>query len=181
MNLESIYASKISESRILVGCSSSEPSISLLTQSRNSGGMPSPKRNPLRVLIQSSPWLEPVESEPLEIPCNIQVGQVVEVPGVLRALIRNETATRPWGKPFFAREQVSLIASFDRLHRALPEFHGSSDIEIRYPLELSPPRYLDCVAKGDRIRFSWKVSATLHLHVQLPSQGAIICLTYLLD
>jgi hypothetical protein len=153
--------------------------------------MPSPKRNLLHVLIQSAPWLDPVESEPLEIPCNIQVGEVVEVPGVLRALIRNETATRSWGKTFLVREQLSLIASFDRLHRALPEFHGGFDIEIRYPLELSPPRYLDCVAKGDRIRFSWRVSytpensATLHLQIRarkpVPSQGAIICLTYLID
>jgi hypothetical protein len=125
--------------------------------------MPSPKRNLLHVLIQSAPWLDPVESEPLEIPCNIQVGGVVEVPGVLKALIRNETATRPWGEPFFAREKVALIAFFERIHRALPEFNGSSDIEIQYPLQLNPPRYLDCVAKGDRIRFSWRVSATLHL------------------
>jgi hypothetical protein len=137
--------------------------------------MPSPKRNLLHVLIRSAPWLDPVESEPLEIPCNIQVGEVVEVPGVLRALIRNETATRPWGKTFSARERVSLIASFERLHRALPEFHGSSDIEIRYPLQLSPPRYLDCVAKGDRIRFSWRVSSTPE------KNSAIICLTYLID
>ncbi|OCL09596.1 hypothetical protein AOQ84DRAFT_16963 [Glonium stellatum] len=122
----------------------------------NVGGMPSPNLNRLMVSIHGDRWFEPVTS--VELPREIQVGDKVKVPGEIRALIRNETAARIPGHHLFENTEVRLIATFDeRLQRSLPEFHvgEGAPIEIQYPLQLTPPRYLDCVAKGDNVRFSW--------------------------
>lgn len=123
---------------------------------RNAGQMPSPEARSIRVLIQGTKFLEPITSEPLELPRSIQPGQEVEVPGVLRAYIRNEWAEKPLGLMLKATEFVTLVAYFnERLNRPLPKFCGPADILIQYPLVLDPPTYLDCVAKGDTVRFRW--------------------------
>ncbi|KAF2493298.1 hypothetical protein BU16DRAFT_563461 [Lophium mytilinum] len=121
----------------------------------NFGGMPSPKYNPIKIAVHGSDWLEPVTATFL--PEEIQVGARVKVPGEIKALIKNETAKRAPSSDLFINHEVSLIASFERLERALPEFHvgGGAPIQIQYPLQLSPPRHLDCVAKGDNVRFLW--------------------------
>jgi hypothetical protein len=51
----------------------------------------------------------------------------VDVPGTPRAL----------GRKFMVNEVVMLIADIPRVHRALPEFSGSTHIVIQYPLELN--------------------------------------------
>jgi len=119
--------------------------------------MPSPKGNILQVLIRPTPWLEPVSSEPLELPREIRPGATVRVRGVLRALIRNETAERPSGTTFSAGDTVALVAFFERLQRPLPEFSGGVNVTYKYPIVMSVPKYLDCVAKGDTVQFSWTV------------------------
>lgn len=119
--------------------------------------MPSPKGNILKVLIRQTPWLEPVISEPLELPREIAPGAIVRLPGVLKALIKNETAVRPPSTTFYAQDTVSLIAYFERLHRSLPEFSGGVQVKYEYPLVMSTPKYLDCVVKGEVVRFSWLV------------------------
>jgi hypothetical protein len=126
--------------------------------------MPSPKYNPIKIAVHGTEWLEPVTATYL--PEEIQVGARVKVPGVIKALVRNETARRVPGSDFFINHEVTLIASFERLERALPEFHvgGGAPIQIQYPLKLSPPRHLDCVAKGDNVRFSWTVSRLTSFH-----------------
>lgn len=123
---------------------------------RNAGQMPSPEARSIKVLIQGTKFLEPIISEPIELPRSIQPGQEVEVPGILRAYIRNEWADKPLGLMLKATEFVTLVAYFDqRLNRPLPSFCGQADILIQYPLVLDPPTYLDCVAKGDKVRFKW--------------------------
>jgi hypothetical protein len=128
--------------------------------------MPSPGRECLiKVLVHGTPWLQPIESEPLYLPTSIPVGSVVDVPGTLRCLIRSETAARAPGQQFFAKDTVTLIASFDRLGRALPEFNGQAEVDIQYPLVLDPPNVLLSVAKGDLVRFHWTVS-TAHCNIR---------------
>ncbi|KAF2259610.1 hypothetical protein CC78DRAFT_56977 [Lojkania enalia] len=123
---------------------------------RNVGGMPSPEGRSIHVLIQSTQFLAPVVSEPVELPRSIQPGQEVEVPGVLRAFIKNETAEKPLGLCLKAQQFVNLVAYFnERLNRPIPNFCGTTPIWIQYPLVLDPPTYLDCVAKGDKVRFRW--------------------------
>lgn len=123
---------------------------------RNTGGMPSPDLRSIHILIQGTQWLDPIISEPIELPRSIQPGQEVEVPGVLRAYIRNEWAERPLGMMLKAIESVRLVAFFnERLNRPIPNFSGESRIFIQYPLVLDAPTYLDCVAKGDKVRFKW--------------------------
>ena len=125
--------------------------------------MPSPGiANPIKVLIHGTSWLEPVESEPCWLPTNIPVGSVVEVPGQLKCLIRNETAPRPAGQQLFVKDEITLIASFDRLERSIPEFNGKAEVDIQYPLILEAPKVLLSVAKGDIVRFHWVVCVTLH-------------------
>ena len=123
--------------------------------------MPSPNLNRLMISIHGGRWFEPVS--PIELPREIQVGDKVKVPGEIRALIRNEADNaRVPGHQLFENAEVVLIATFDeRLQRSLPEFHvgGGAPVEIQYPLQLSVPRHLDCVAKGDTVRFSWTVSS----------------------
>jgi len=124
--------------------------------------MPSPGvANPIKILIHGTSWLAPVESEPVWLPTNIPVGSVVEVPGQLKCLIRNETAPRAPGQQLFVKDEISLIASFDRLERAIPEFNGRAEVDIQYPLILEPPKVLLSVAKGDIVRFHWVVCFAL--------------------
>ena len=129
---------------------------------RNAGGMPSPTSRSIHLLIQGTQFLQPITTEPLELPWSIQPGQEVEVPGVLRAFIRNEWAEKPLGQALNYLDNIQLLAIFhERLNRPLPHFCGSTQILIRYPLRLEKPTYLDCVAKGDRVRFKWVVCISL--------------------
>jgi hypothetical protein len=129
---------------------------------KNAGGMPSPEARSIHLLIQGTQFLEPKALEPLELPRSIQPGQEVDVPGVLRAYIRNEWSEKPLGESLNYVDNVQLLAIFhERLNRPIPNFCGRTQIAIRYPLRLDPPTYLDCVAKGDRVRFKWVVSGFL--------------------
>jgi hypothetical protein len=132
---------------------------------KNTGGMPSPESRSIHLLIQGTQFLEPITSEPLELPRSIQPGQEVEVPGVLRAYIRNEWSEKPLGESLHYLDNVQILGIFhERLNRPIPNFCGQTQIVIRYPLRLDPPTYLDCVAKGDRVRFKWVVSGFLSAH-----------------
>jgi hypothetical protein len=129
---------------------------------RNAGGMPSPKSRSVHLLIQGTQFLEPIISEPVELPRAIQPGQEVDVPGVLRAYIRNESSEKPIGAALNYLDNIQLLATFhERLNRPIPNFCGFTQILIRYPLRLDPPTYLDCVAKGDKVRFKWVVGGFL--------------------
>ena len=129
---------------------------------RNAGGMPSPESRSIHLLIQGTQFLEPITSEPVELPRSIQAGQEVDVPGVLRAYIKNEWSEKPIGATLNYIDNVQLLATFhERLNRPIPNFCGFTQIVIRYPLRLDPPTYLDCVAKGDKVRFKWVVSSFL--------------------
>ncbi|KAK4165576.1 hypothetical protein QBC43DRAFT_315491 [Cladorrhinum sp. PSN259] len=123
---------------------------------KNTGAMPSPKLSKLQVLIRGTKWLEPVP-EPLELPVAILPGHSVQVPGKLRAFIKNETSPREPGTLLQAKDTVSLRAYSMRLQRDVPEFSGRIDITCQYPLLMTTPKYLDCVAKGDIVRFSWTI------------------------
>jgi hypothetical protein len=127
---------------------------------RNQGGMPSPSTRSIQMFIQGTQWLEPVMSEPLQLPFSIQPGQEVTVPGVLRAFIRNEWAEKPVGMRLETVDTVQLTAIFrERLERPIPNFCPPRTIKIQYPIRLDAPIYLDCVAKGDMVRFKWMVSS----------------------
>lgn len=128
---------------------------------QNIGDMPSPRYNPLHVHIGATPWLEPDLTQLLELPRGIPPGAAVAVPGVLRALIRNEHDQRPAGAFFHAEDTVSLVAYSQRLRRRVPEFRGSQPVVYQYPLIMSTPKFLDAVAIGDRVKFSWMVRHTL--------------------
>jgi hypothetical protein len=123
--------------------------------------MPSPKANGFKVLIRPTHWLEPVSSERLEIPANIQPGQTVIIPGRLYAFIKHERASRPLGSTFRVEDTIGLVAYSERLERMLPEFYGPQPIVYQYPLIMSNPRCLDCVVKGETVKFSWTVRDTL--------------------
>jgi hypothetical protein len=138
--------------------------------------MPSPSTAEIRVLIHGTHWLDPIVSEPVYLPKSIPVGATVDVPGVLRAFIMQERSPRaPW-QLLRSSDEIQLIATAVRMNRSLPEFSGSTKIVIEYPLQLDPPRYLDCMAQGDQVTFSWTVSVgstsvfAFHLLSSLASQ-----------
>src|SRR5438874_13140417 len=120
--------------------------------------MSSPWRFHVPILIRGNTWLEPVSTEPLYLPPSIPVGGTYEVPGVLRAFIRQESVLRESGSNLLATTDVKLIAVMPGVNRALPEFSGNKEIQIRYPLYLELPKYLRCVPHGHQITFSWTVS-----------------------
>ncbi|KAK8867416.1 hypothetical protein PGQ11_005994 [Apiospora arundinis] len=125
---------------------------------KNLGLMPSPATRSIHVQIQPTRYLEPVLSEPLQLPYGIGPGQEVEVPGVLRALIRNQADGEPVGSLSGVDDWVQLTGVFhERLDRPIPGFCGQTPIHISYPLVLDPPIFLRSVAKGDRVNFSWTV------------------------
>ena len=124
----------------------------------NFGAMPSPEQRSVHLMIQGTRFLVPVASEPLELPRGIQPGHEVTVPGVLRALIRDEQAERAPGCSLRYEDSVTLVGYFnERLGRPIPSFCGATKIPIQYPLQLDAPRYLDCVSKANKVRFSWTV------------------------
>ena len=96
---------------------------------------------------------------PLLVPGGIPPGHSVEVPGVLKALIRNETKPRQLGTLLNAPDTVSLRAFSPRLQRDVPEFTGQLVLPVvyKYPLLMTTPKSLDCVSKGDTVTFSWTV------------------------
>ncbi|KAK8052338.1 hypothetical protein PG993_003723 [Apiospora rasikravindrae] len=126
---------------------------------RNVGLMPSPATRSIHVLIQGTQYLEPVSSQPLQLPFGIRPGQEVEVPGLLRALIRDRGYGEPMGELAGVNDWVQLVGVFhERLHRPIPGFCSlKTPIRIRYPLVLDPPVFLRSVAKGDRVRFRWQL------------------------
>jgi len=129
---------------------------------RNAGGMPSPESRSIHLLIRGTQFLNPITSEPVELPRAIQPGQEVDVPGMLRAYIRSESGERPIGAALSGFDNIRLLATFyGRLNRPIPNFCGFTQIQIQYPLRLDPPTYLDCVAKGDKVRFKWVVVSFL--------------------
>ncbi|KAH7137305.1 hypothetical protein B0J13DRAFT_639656 [Dactylonectria estremocensis] len=124
---------------------------------KNVGGMPSPSASTVELLIQETSWLAPIATEPVWLPQSILPGQQVEIPGTLRAFIRNRVESPEMDK-LEVTEDVRLVAIFnERMQRALPDFCDPSPIIITYPLTFSPPTYLDCVAKGDNVRFKWEL------------------------
>ncbi|KAK3369700.1 hypothetical protein B0T24DRAFT_633081 [Lasiosphaeria ovina] len=123
----------------------------------NNGQMPTPRVAQLHLTIRRSKWLTPVFM-PLELPSGIQPGESVTVPGVLWAMINNETAGRVKGTLLHAKEIVSLRAFSQRLEREVPEFAGGCEVLFQYPLLMTAPRYLDCVIKGTTVKFSWSIS-----------------------
>ncbi|KAK8043112.1 hypothetical protein PG994_013595 [Apiospora phragmitis] len=126
---------------------------------RNAGLMPSPATRSIHVLIQGTQYLEPVSSEPLQLPFGIRPGQEVEVSGLLRAFIRDQAHGEPVGSMVDVNDCVQLVGVFhERLNRPIPGFCGQTPIRIGYPLVLDAPIYLQSVAKGDRARFRWLVS-----------------------
>jgi hypothetical protein len=132
--------------------------------------MPSPASRSVHLLIQGTQFLEPITSEPVELPRSIQPGQEVDVPGVLRAYIRNEWSEKPIGTDLNYTENIQLLATFhERLNRPIPNFCHFTQVKIRYPLKLDPPTYLDCVAKGDKVRFKWVVSGFLSAYQMVMS------------
>ncbi|KAK3683011.1 hypothetical protein B0T22DRAFT_494587 [Podospora appendiculata] len=124
---------------------------------KNSGQMPSPKGANIKIMIRGTKWLEPVMT-PLTMPSEIPPGHQTEVSGTLRALIKNESEPRTAGTLLNAQDAVSLRAYSNRLQREIPEFNGSMPVVYQYPLLMTTPKYLDCVAKGDTVRFSWTVA-----------------------
>ncbi|KAK3347113.1 hypothetical protein B0T25DRAFT_553663 [Lasiosphaeria hispida] len=122
----------------------------------NTGGMPSPKTGKLQVLVQRSKWLEPI-FVPLDLPGEIAPGETVQVDGTLRAFIKNETASRALGTLLHAKDTVSLRTYSERLQRDVPEFNGEVAVVYEYPLLMTAPKFLDCVAKGDMVTFSWTI------------------------
>ncbi|CAM1508808.1 Fc.00g025470.m01.CDS01 [Cosmosporella sp. VM-42] len=123
----------------------------------NIGDMRSPRKNTFKILIRPTAWLEPVTTEPLELPLDIPSRTSAIVPGVLRAFIRNEYEPRAAGTIFCAKDTVSLMAHSERLQRCIPEFAGAQRVVYQYPIVMNRPRFLDCVAKGDRVKFSWMI------------------------
>ncbi|KAM7209909.1 hypothetical protein V8F06_014712 [Rhypophila decipiens] len=95
----------------------------------NFGGCPSPGTGSLHILIKSTDWLEPV-MEPLVMPGGIPPGQSVQVPGVLKALIKTDTPSRELKTLLNTPDAVSLRAFSPRLRRDVSEFARN-----RYRLE----------------------------------------------
>jgi hypothetical protein len=118
--------------------------------------MPSPTGSPIKILIRSSQWLESV-AEPVEVLFSMQPGQTVTIPGTIRALIKRAPDGRPLGTGFRAEDTVELIAYSERLKRTIPEFKGGEKITYQYPIVLGVPKYLDAIAKGETVTFSWDV------------------------
>lgn len=122
--------------------------------------MPSPAHTRVPILINSGNWLDPLSNEPAYLPTSIFPGETVSVRGELRAFIRQEGAVRHPGVMFSATEQLSLTAVMPGVNRMLPDFFQPTIIQIGYPLELEPPRYLSSVERGNNVTFSWRVCDT---------------------
>ncbi|KAK4211207.1 hypothetical protein QBC37DRAFT_389844 [Rhypophila decipiens] len=125
---------------------------------QNVGRMPSPQINPLVIAIRRTSWLHPDVDCPIQLPLGIPPGATVRLSGSLGVLIGNEGRSRPSGVLFRAEDTVSLDVFSPRLKRRVPEFEGVRPVVYEYPVTTGQPKFLEAIAIGDRVKFSWQVN-----------------------
>jgi hypothetical protein len=63
----------------------------------------------------------------------------------------------PVGRPFIVDDAFKLRGHMSGIDRDIPGFHHPKGIKLQYPIEMSKPRFLRCLAVGQEAVFSWKV------------------------
>ena len=121
--------------------------------------MPSPKRGIPVSAIASERFL-PIagDGEHALITSSIQPGVTATLEGSIKVLI-SQYNKLPSGSPLLTKERLSVQATMPWLHRHLPHFEYSREIEIQYPVELQSFQFLPSMAQGSMNRFSFEVRA----------------------
>jgi hypothetical protein len=117
--------------------------------------MPSPSAS--RVTIEAVPtdWLIAPRTTH-EIPSAILNSAAVRPDGRFTYKIKRPKR-EPMEQPFSIQDGFLLRGHMSGIDRTLRDFHSPRQVTIEYPIEMSAPNYLRCLAAGQEARFTWKV------------------------
>lgn len=125
----------------------------------NTGGMPTPKKDDLRLSLVGGGWVIP---EPGDLLCapGIEPGARHAVKGELRFRIKDFTPAAP-ADPLEVEESILHRAMLPSVHREFEGYQRGEAIEqgrfvIRFPIRLSPVQSLRSLVAGEatRVRFT---------------------------
>lgn len=119
--------------------------------------MPTPSSQ-IPVTVQESEWVLPIATSEIFLPKSVQPGHIAYVSGRIKAFVKNDKLELlEVGSAFKAVDKIKLKAVMPGLNMELPSFELSREIEITYPLELVQTQNLDCIPRGLKTTFTWKV------------------------
>lgn len=119
---------------------------------RNSGGMPTPSAQPIRVELTENDWVIP-ETRTVELPRAIAAGAEVALEDALSFIVRPTPPLGP-GEPFVGDGRIVLRADVPAVSRELVGFAESCHEDktrflVRYPLRLAAIDTLHSLAPGE--------------------------------
>jgi hypothetical protein len=125
---------------------------------RNCGGMPTPANYTIRIFIESDDWMITDEVDlVLHRGLRPQESFVFERAGI-RARLGDYLVDEPRNLAFHLRQPVNPQARLESgIGRHFQQFENSQDVEIRFPIELTPIESLNSIAPGESTRVIWGV------------------------
>ncbi|MDX2086527.1 MAG: hypothetical protein SFX73_01700 [Kofleriaceae bacterium] len=141
----------------------------------NVGGMPTPAKDELALVLAPGGWVKP---EPGELRCKpgLGAGERYKVPGELRFRIAAHTATEP-SDPLEVEESILQRAMLPSVRRDFADYQAGDALEqgrfvIRYPVRCSPVEHLVSLAAGEasRVRFELVNQSRFGLGARSPSR-----------
>lgn len=125
------------------------------TISNAPGGMPSPSASEVTIEGVPTDWLIAPRTTH-KIPPAILSGATVRLDGRFTYKVRRpkREATE---QPFSIQDSFLLRGHMSGIDRILRDFHTPRSVTIEYPIEMTAPKYLRCLAVGQEAKFTWKV------------------------
>lgn len=114
---------------------------------KNTGGMPTPRFQKVRIKLGTTDWMIP-EEQVIEIPHSLASGEEIVLDEQLFFNIPDHEIKEARDR-FRVDEKVSLIPGIEEVKRDFNQGVGRSPIQLTYPLEITPISNLQSLAPGD--------------------------------
>ena len=121
--------------------------------------MPSPKASAVTIEAVPTDWLIAPRTTH-GIPSAILNGATIRLDGRFTYKLKRPKR-EPTEQPFSIQDGILLRGHMSGIDRVLRDFHTPRNVILEYPIEMTPPNYLRCLAVGQEARFTWKVSLPL--------------------
>ncbi|PVH72749.1 hypothetical protein DL98DRAFT_576655 [Cadophora sp. DSE1049] len=136
-----------------------EPGENIMVQNiavRNHGEMPAPSQSRIRLAITPSQWVDPtVDQEIILVPTSVPGRTTIQVPGMVKALIKPESDHRRSPIPLKVDEAIMLEGIMSGINRKLLGFGVICPFVVQYPLRLIRPHFAEAVAHGEQFNIQW--------------------------
>jgi hypothetical protein len=124
---------------------------------RNTGGMPTPIHQDVRIFIEGNEWVLP-DGATLNIGKSLQPGEEFEFPGKLEFNIKDIEVVKKTanGGPFRANTEISPRNRIDRVERVF-EHTNPQGFVVQFPIEITTMQGLHTLMPGEGTKLSWTV------------------------